>query len=419
MSTSQREFLQAEKGAILARCTACGDCVRACPTLEHTAHARDEAPGQVAGGILRILRGEAGGPAASAFVEACSGSAKCRDVCPEGLDPYTMMRLAKLDLAVSRGARVPPSDYKLIDLSLQAQIGEAPPRWFTRRPPPGVRAEVVFYMGCNVMRTPHIVLTTMAILDKLGVNYHTVGGGANCCGIKQFRVGMDAAETVARNTLDNFSAFQPDEVISWCPTCTLHFTDFGANYVERDWDMTHVTRFLAERIDRLRPHLRPLPLRVVIEEHSDLAATGTVTDDVRALLDAIPELEIVPVEQHAYGYQCNAIADPAVVEAALDRLLAATRAVQACSLVTVYHGCHRQLVKLAAARREPFEVVNYVSLLARSLGIEQEDRYRRYAQLGDEDLILEQALLLQDDGSGVPVEDLRKAIRWEFFGPKP
>jgi Fe-S oxidoreductase len=380
----------------------------------HTPLAAAAAPAETAGGILRILRGEAGGPAADAFVSACSGSAKCRDVCPEGLDPYTMMRLARFDHARARGAKPPPSDFKLIDLSLEAQIGPERPRWFTRRPPPGTKAEVVFYMGCNVMRTPHIVLTTMAILDAIGVNYHTVGGGANCCGIKQFRAGMDAAETVARNTLENFSSFEPQEVVSWCPTCTLHFNDFGATYVERDWDMTHMTRFLVERLDRMRPHLRPLPLRVVIEEHSDLAATGSVTDDVRLLLEAIPGLEVVPVEQHAYGYQCNAIADPALVDAELSRLLDAARALKACSLVTVYHGCHRALVKMAAARRDPFEVVNYVSLLARSLGIEQEDRYRRYAELGDGQLILEEALLLQDGDNGVPLDDLRKAIQWEF-----
>ena len=51
-----------------------------------------------------------------------------------------------------------------------------------------------------------------------------------------------------------------------------------------------------------------------------------------------------------------------------------TRRVEADTLVSVYHGCHRHLVKAAIDRGEPFEVVNWVSLIARALGQEREDR---------------------------------------------
>jgi hypothetical protein len=56
--------------------------------------------------------------------------------------------------------------------------------------------------------------------------------------------------------------------------------------------------------------------------------------------------------------------------------------------------------------------VNWVSLIGRSLGIEVKDRYRAFALLGDEDLILEEALAL-DAGEGIPIEKLREAIHWE------
>jgi len=72
-----------------------------------------------------------------------------------------------------------------------------------------------------------------------------------------------------------------------------------------------------------------------------------------------------------------------------------------------------QLVKRAIEGEEQFEVVNWVSLLGRALGVEQKDRYRAFAMLGDEDLILEEALTL-DSGQGIPIEKLRQAIRWEL-----
>ena len=58
-------------------------------------------------------------------------------------------------------------------------------------------------------------------------------------------------------------------------------------------------------------------------------------------------------------------------------------------------------------------MVNWVSLLGRSLGVEVKDRYRALQLLGDEDLILEEALAL-DAGEGIPIEKLREAIRWEL-----
>ena len=54
-----------------------------------------------------------------------------------------------------------------------------------------------------------------------------------------------------------------------------------------------------------------------------------------------------------------------------------------------------------------------MTLLARSLGSEREDRYRAYALLGEENAILEEAMAL-DWGQGISIDNLRQAIQWEF-----
>src|SRR5215212_1137800 len=374
----QETYLRTEAATLLERCTACGKCVEVCPNLPHLPEAAADTKATAAG-ILMLLRDVDASRAARTFAEACCGSARCREVCPEGLDAYDLMRLAKVRANVLAEKKPPASDYHLIDLSRRAQLGPIEPRWYTRRPPADARAEYVFYMGCNIMRTPHIALGVMAVLDTLGVDYATVGGGANCCGIKQFRVGLPAAETVSRNTVSNFAALQPREVVSWCPTCEIHFTDFGADYVEHDFPINHISRFLIREMDRLRPMLQPLPMRVVLEAHAPLHPGDSVTEDLTTILSAIPELEVVPTEQHVYGYQCNAIGLKSATDAALEKVMDETRRVGADTLVSVYHGCHRHLVKEAIRREEPFEVVNWVSLLACSMGMEREDRYRAYA----------------------------------------
>lgn len=408
-------YVDAEREAILARCTACGECVAACPTLPFL-EVREVPAASIARGLLSVLRRQPD-RAAAIFAEACSGSAQCRDVCPEQLDPYTFMRLAKLDLQLARPSREPAPRtnlFRMIELSRGLQMPRQDVRWFTGRPAPGVSAEVVFYLGCNVLRTPHIVLNMIDVLDHLGVSFHTVGGGGNCCGIIQFREGdLAAAEAVSCHTLANFAAFRPSQVVTWCPTCDLHLNDFGAAHLERPFRVVHVTRFLAEHLDWLsgRP-LNPIRARVALDEHAPLNADDSVVEDTRAILGCIPGLEIVDVPQHALGYQCSAVRDRAVSVAATRALCEAAAAAGVDYLVTIYHSCHRQLV--GAEQRYPFKVENFSSLLARALGVEHEDRYKRYKLMGDADQILQHVLATVGE-NGRTIEELRRAIEWEFL----
>jgi hypothetical protein len=41
--------------------------------------------------------------------------------------------------------------------------------WLLRSPRAGERHDVVLYLGCNVLRTSHMVQTVAAIFDRLGL----------------------------------------------------------------------------------------------------------------------------------------------------------------------------------------------------------------------------------------------------------
>src|SRR6202008_3383828 len=72
-----------------------------------------------------------------------------------------------------------------------------------RKKPP----EVVFYTGCNILKTPHIALLFLDVLDLLGVDYEVMGGPGQCCGVYQFREG-DFANTarVGYSTIDGLAS---------------------------------------------------------------------------------------------------------------------------------------------------------------------------------------------------------------------
>ena len=49
--------------------------------------------------------------------------------------------------------------------------------------------DIVMYLGCNVLKTPHIALLCLEVLDRLGARYKVFAGPAYCCGVIQYRAG--------------------------------------------------------------------------------------------------------------------------------------------------------------------------------------------------------------------------------------
>lgn len=87
--------IRTESARLAALCTACGDCVRACPMTPYAAGVDAAAPGEVAAGMLDVLRDGPGTPAALAWIAACTRSGICTPACPERIDAAFMLRLAQ------------------------------------------------------------------------------------------------------------------------------------------------------------------------------------------------------------------------------------------------------------------------------------------------------------------------------------
>ncbi|MGQ4807165.1 hypothetical protein NKDENANG_00509 [Candidatus Entotheonellaceae bacterium PAL068K] len=137
----------------------------------------------------------------------------------------------------------------------------------------------------------------------------------------------------------------------------------------------HVTAYLAERLQDLqRLFVRPIPKRLALHEHDGV--DGVVTD-VRRLLGAIPDLELVTIPQlHDHGHQCSGFRNAPTAKDNVHRVVlehAAAASVEI--LVDIYHSCHRDLV--AFEPDYPFTVCNFISLIGEALGSTHQDLYKR------------------------------------------
>jgi Fe-S oxidoreductase len=401
MSSSVLEaYVASATQEILDRCTTCGKCVEVCPMLPYGELQGADAKSVVTG-ILDILRGGQGHAEARRWAQVCTASGSCIPACPEGINPRKMLNLAKHRLKSRERLQQRPGDsyFKRMAQAIRLLAGtQMRPEQYRRLT--GLssdqkrRAEVVFYLGCNVLRTPHIVFNVMDILEAMGVDYEVLGGVNNCCGIVHFRTQGDLAgsERIETHTLRRFAELQPEVVLTWCPSCQLHLGETTSGVAQLPYAMTHITQFLADRLDDLKGRfVKAIPKRVALHEHNGIAG---INESVRRLLTAIPGLHLVEIEQRAEpGYTCGGGSlglVPAAQQDVHQQLLESAKAAGVDLLVLVYHGCHRLLCD--AQGRYPFAVQNFTSVVAEALGLEpHDDLFQRYKLYRDVSKIIADA----------------------------
>src|SRR5437870_10307899 len=118
--------------------------------------------------------------------------------------------------------------------------------WRLARPGRDVEAhEIVLYLGCNVLRTSHMIGTITAIFDRLGLDYVAVGGPTYCCGIVHHQHGDEAAaDGMSHRTVELFGRFRPKEIVMWCPSC-IYFYD-EVQQIRLPFPFRHATEFRSE-----------------------------------------------------------------------------------------------------------------------------------------------------------------------------
>jgi Fe-S oxidoreductase len=404
--TALRERAEAMAGA----CTRCGKCVEVCPATEAAGLSAGERadPVAVIGGIIGIIKHGAGNDAARKWAAGCLLSGECVKACDYGVNPRFLLYMARIEMAhqkdtaqaerkngietfrkvaheVSHISKLQLDDTLLARLGQGAQSAARSPR------ADGAKPDFVFYTGCNVLKTPHIALLALDIMDALSITYDVMGGPTHCCGIVQMRTGDVATSgRVADHTIDKLTQSNTGQVVSWCPSCQVQFTETTLPTIEKTrgakpFEMTPFTLFIHKRLDRLRPMLRErVPLRIALHRHPGVHG---VVEAAEEILRAVPGIEIVDLQQPAVGLQSNNLRMlPAYRRQLQEQELAAAETASIDALVAVYHSDHRELC--AHERDHPFRIVNIYEIVGASMGLHYDDHFKRMKMMQDADAIM-------------------------------
>ena len=383
-------------------------------------------------GVLQLIRTGSGPDVSRQWAEVCTGSGHCIPACEYGVNPRFMLalaRLAALDAeetledrrsaggkqfgGMSQGVRMltrlqlPPDLLaRLGQLDLETEEPENP--------------DFVFYTGCNVLKTPHIALLCLDVMDALGMRYVVRGGPSHCCGVYQFRAGdLVKFGAGAYRTIDGFAETGVGEVLSWCPSCQVHLGEAALEtYAAAEgspFDMTPFVIHLVDRLDDLkRLMVHPVEKRVGLHEHPGVLG---ITEAAQTLLRAIPGLEFVDLEQPRVGYMCNTLSVlPEYKRDVHAEQLAAAAEAGVDALAGIYHACHRELC--THERDWPFEVVNFMELIGESMGLTRPDLFKRLKIMQDADTILADTADMIE-AYGLDAERVRKVVLGAMLGEQP
>lgn len=393
--------LSARVAAMADACTQCGKCVEACPVTD--AGGVTAAPRAVIAGVIDILRHGEGNEAARRWANACVLSGECIKACDYGVNPRFLLAMTRTTMARQQhdpreqrrigveGFRKVARDVTHIsrlqlDDELLARLGQK-----SGVPSGGEPPDFVFYTGCNVLKTPHIALLALDVMDTIGATYQVMGGPSHCCGVVQMRTGDIATSgRFSENTLDKLASSKSAQVVSWCPSCHIQFTETTLPTVEKvrgakPFEMTPFMLYLRARLDRLRPHLRErVPMRLALHKHPGVHGVVEAAEDI---LRAVPGVELIDLKQPAVGAMSNYFrALPALRRELQQKELDAAEHAGVDALVAVYHADHRELCAHESVR--PFRILNMLEIVGASMGLHRDDGYKRLKVMNDVEAIV-------------------------------
>ena len=406
--TAFEAALAARTADMLDACTRCGKCVEVCP-MAKPAGVGDATSESVISGVLDIVRTGEGPAASKAWAKGCALTGDCITACGDGVNPRFLLAMARVALAkqstemrdrrkhgienfrliadgVNVLARMQLDEDELARLG--QQVNERLQNGSTAKA--GERPDFVFYTGCNVLKTPHMALIALDMMDALGVTYRVMGGPTHCCGVIQLRAGdTDVSGRVATSSLDKLAEGKTG-VISWCASCHVQFTETTIPTVEkvrgaRPFEMTPFMLFLKTRFEDLRPMLNnPVPMRIALHKHPGVKG---VVEAGTELLRMVPGIDIVDLHQPAVGLMSNALnALPDYKRGLQLAELEAAEAAGVDALVAIYHVDHRELC--AHERDWPFRIINILDIVGASMGLHHDDHFKRLKIMQDADAIV-------------------------------
>lgn len=365
----------------MLRCNRCGYCQAACPIYDvlrrepATARGRIQLLRAVSEGVLPISA------LVSRYIYGCTECQACRVSCPGGVRIDEIFSAAREVIAETEFFPKTLAELEQrvrTTHNISGEPGENRLLWaenLDHRPEGLVgkgNAEVVLFTGCVSALYPMaygILQDLVEILQATDVDFTTLGPDEWCCGYPLLSAGLPVEDLIAHN-LGRVQALGAKTLVTTCPSC---YHMWKHHYALDSLKVMHATEFLAQLLEEGRILLRPLEMRVTYHDPCDLGRKSDVYDAPRRIIEAIPGLQFVEMEDHGENAVCCGgggnleTLDPELSSAVAGLRLQQAQAVGAEVIVSACQQCERTLTMAARREKKRIKVMDVVQLLRAAL----------------------------------------------------
>lgn len=279
-------------------CTFCGFCKSVCPYFEDNQWEPAVARGKV---ILAygLIRGDIE-PDDSVVkrIYQCTTCKDCERRCPSNIKVIEIVKAARGDL-VKAGHMLPVHSKIVKNIEkTQNPYGETKKADFGV---PSKEAEIGYFIGCTARyRTTEIAEHSISILKKLRIDFTLID--EVCCGSTLHRIGLpqEDIEGLMNANLEEVRRRGIKKLLFTCAGCLHMFKEEYTKHTSYDFEVEHMTQFLARRDLKLKP----LRKRITYHDPCHIGRHMKIYDEPRMLLKMIPEAEYVEMSESKEASRC-------------------------------------------------------------------------------------------------------------------
>ena len=237
------------------------------------------------------------------------------------------------------------------------------------------RLKVGLLSGCVMpLMQGSTMAATVRVLTRNGCDV-VVPVGQGCCGALNIHAGdLEAGRGMARRNIDIFLNANVDRIVVASAGCSAAMREYD-ELLENDPDYKEKAHRFKELVVDVTALLASLPVdppkaalnrRVTYQDPCHLVHAQRISSEPRAVLAAIPGLELVEMEQSTMccgGAGIYSLVQPELAEKILSRKMGYVAATGAEQVVTANPGCMVQLEQGLRAMGDQSKVAHVVDLL--------------------------------------------------------
>lgn len=363
----------------VAKCTRCGFCLPNCPTYAVKKTERYTARGRnaITRGLIEGLLEPSAEMANSVFT--CLGCGACTAACFPAvktrgavLDDRALMAAGGLQPKAMDRLKESLNEYHNITEDDNQERGDwkellkdVPAEALDKQTAP-----VAYFVGCVASFFPlaqKIPATFARIMHRAGLDFAVLGGEEWCCGFPLIGAGApEELEALKAHNLERIRAMGAKTVVFACPSCFHTWKHF---YAPEGVELLHASQLLARMTSEGRLRLKPVNMRVTYHDPCDLGRNSGVYEEPRAVIKAIPGVELVELANNRNLSVCCGgggnveMVDPELSQAIAQMKLQEIAATGAEAVVSSCQQCLRTIATRARRQNQELKVMDLTQLI--------------------------------------------------------